>query len=59
MQHQTLLGRGSSFIPRSPCSGPSAALTFVLRVMALVQGRWWEVDAARGTAWARMSIITY
>ena len=40
-------------------SGPSAVLTFVLRVGVLVHSRWWEVDAGRGTALGMMSIITY
>lgn len=40
-------------------SRPSAVLTFVLRVAVLVRGRWWEVNAGRGTAQGRMSIITY
>lgn len=42
-----------------PVPGPSAVLTFVLRVVVLVQGRWWEADAVRGTSQGRMSIITY
>lgn len=42
------------FFPSAVCF-----LTFVLRVVVLVRGRWWEVDAGRGTAQGRMSIITY
>lgn len=41
------------------CSEPCPVVTFVLRVAASAWGGRWAVDAGRGTALGRMSIITY
>lgn len=59
LKHRAVLNREKSFISCSFFPRLCVVLTFVLRVVVLVRGRWWEVDAGRGTALGRMSIITY
>lgn len=56
LKQRAILSRAKPFIS---CSGTCPILTFVLRAVVSVQGRWWVVDAWRGTAQGRMSIITY
>lgn len=58
LKHKAVLTREKPFIFLF-FSGPSPVLTFVLRVVVSVRSGWWEVDAGRGTAQSRMSIITY